>query len=514
MENFRNFIGTIIPIWAWIFLASVLVGVIYAAQLLGFSLFDGTLLEAWTTRSLHITLKLYGPVMLGLSLLPFALFAKDGLNLDGIIAPMRSYFFLWHLFLFMAVLSITLGLQRGLPFYDFTYELNFLLVGSGIFYIIAIFKTIKQYEVEPIWVKVSKILLFIAPVALLILMNPTYGQVEKTLVGPHGDNTLGMSLTLIPLFYLLIKLHTKEEGFTPKFHIFWIVPLIGYAISVGTRIFRGDLAYGEEWVYQWLTFAYAPLLMKWCHDAKLSVKTTPYLVISIWAFLFVMIQGNILFFPEIRAAFHKNDLVIAHAHVAIGIGILFMSLSIISYFYKLPQKFAHFWLWVIGIIFVSLTLSGFTQASYAEIDIITMWWIRLIGGLLGVFGLLYYLLKAIKVPELKLINLYHISGFASDGLGALILILFAQPLFSFIGFTFNDAYYLVFGFMGFVGMLHLRGIYKDSHSMAWLTSMARLITGSMFLSLFLLGKIDMLGLLVGLYDIMYALLYMLMRERI
>jgi len=513
MEKFNKLIWSIVPIWAFIFLASILVGTIYAAQLLGFSLFDGTLLEAWTNRSLHITLMLYGPVMLALSLLPFALFSKDGLNLDNAVVPIRNYFFLWHLFLFMAVVSITLGFQRGLPFYDFAYELNFILAASGIFYIIAIFKIIKQYRVTPLWVKVSKTILFIAPIALLILMNPTYGQVEKTLVGPHGDNTLGMSLTLIPLFYLLIKLHTKEN-FTPKFHIFWLIPLVAYVIAVATRIFRGDLSYGEEWVYQWMTFAYAPLLIKWCRDAKLNFKTTPYLVVSIWAFLFVMIQGNILFFPEIREAFHKNDLVVAHAHVAIGLGIFFMSLSILSYFYKIPKMFAHYWYYVIGLIFVSLTIAGFSEAGYIELDVIPMWWIRFAGGVLAVLGLLYFIFKDLKYSDFKLINLYHLNGFASDGLGAVILFLFAPSLFDFLGFEFSPVYYLVFGFMGFVGILHLIGVYRESHFLAWLTSMARIITGTIFLSLFYLGKIDALGLLVGLYDISYALIYMLFRNRL
>lgn len=513
MEKFSKLIGDIVPIWAWIFLASVIAGAIYAAELVGFSMFDNTLLNGATTRSLHITLMLYGPVMLALSLLPFALFVKDGLNLDEAVSPIRSYFFLWHLFLFMAGVSIILGVQRGLPFYDFAYELNFLLAGSGIFYIIAIFKIIKQYKVPPLWVRVSKATLFSAPIALLVLMNPDIGQVEKTLVGPHGDNTLGMSFTLIPLFYLLIKLHTKEN-FTPKWHIFWILPLAVYVLSVATRIFRGDLSYGEEWVAQWMTFAYAPLLIKWCRDAKLTLKSTPYLVISIWAFLFVMIQGNILFFPDIREAFHKNDLVIAHAHVAMALGILFMALSTLSYFYKLPPKFIHFWNWVVGIIFVSLTIAGFSEAGYISLDVIPMWWLRLLGGLLAVVGLMYYIIKEIKMPNLKFINLYHLNGFASDGLGAIVLFLFGPLLFGFLGFEFNTAYYLIFGFMGFVGILHLMGVYKEAHLFAWLTSIARLITGTIFLSLFYLGKIDTLGLLVGLYDISYALIYMLLRNRL
>lgn len=513
MEKFSNLVASVIPIWAFIFLGSIFVGVIYAAQMVGFSLVSDTLLNPFAVRSLHITLMLYGPLMLALSLLPFALFAKDGLDLKDAIEPLRNYFLLWHLFLFTAVISILLGVRRELPFYDFAYELNFILASSGIFYIIAIFKSIKEYKVVPQWVKVSKALLFIAPFALLVLMNPTYGQVEKTISGPHGDNTLGMSFTLIPLFYLLIKLHAKEN-FIAKWHIFWIIPLLGYALSVATRILRGELSYAEEWVYQWLTFAYAPLLIKWCNDAKLTLKNTPYLVISIWAFLFVMIQGNILFIPEIRWPLHRNDLVVAHAHAAIGLGIFFMSLSVLKYFYKLPQNFLKMWLYAMALIFFSLTLAGLSEAGFSDFDIMPMLWIRFFGGVLALAGLVYFIAKEFRYKKLKGIDTYNIIGFASDALGAAILFLFAPQMFSLLGFVFTPYYYLVFGFMAFVGILHLVGLYKDGHFAAYMTSLARFITGSIFLSLFYIGTIDTLGLLVGLYDICYALVYMISRSRL
>ncbi len=513
MERFHKLVISVIPLWGWIFLASVLVGLIYAAQLVGFTLFDETLLQPVKTRSLHITLMLYGPVMLALSLLPFALFSKDGLNLDVAVTPLKNYFLLWHLFLFMMVVSILLGIQRGLPFYDFAYELNFILAASGIFYIIAIFKTIKQYEHPPLWVKVSKALLFAAPVALIVLMNPNYGQVEKTLSGPHGDNTLGMSYTLIPLFYLLIKLEAKEK-FKAAWHLFWIAPLIAYALSVGIRIFRGELSYNEEWVFQWMTFAYAPLLIKWCRDAKLTYNGNTYLVVSIWAFLFVMIQGNILFIPEIRWFFHRNDLIIAHAHVAIGLGIFFMSLSVLEYFYKLPKMFAQFWLYIILLIFVPLTVAGFVEAGMLDLNVLALWWIRLIAGAISVAVLAYLLLQPLKYVKPSALQLYNLIGFASDGLGAVFLLLFGSAVYTLMGFTFAPHYYLVFGFMGFVGILHLLALYKEAHLLAYATSLARLITGSIFLSLFYAGSIDSLGVIVGLYDLSYALLYLLFRHRL
>jgi cytochrome c oxidase cbb3-type subunit I len=66
--------------------------------------------------------------------------------------------------------------------------------------------------------------------------------------------------------------------------------------------------------------------------------------------------------------------------------------------------------------------------------------------------------------------------------------------------------------MGFVGIIHLIGVLRESDLLAWLTSIARLITGTVFLALFYAGKIDALALLVGFYDIAYALLYLLSRK--
>ncbi len=69
------------------------------------------------------------------------------------------------------------------------------------------------------------------------------------------------------------------------------------------------------------------LLYRWYKDSNIESFAKLALLISILAFLFVDIEGNILFIPDIRWIFHRNDLIVAHAHVAMGIGVLFMVLS-------------------------------------------------------------------------------------------------------------------------------------------------------------------------------------------
>ena len=233
MEKFSNFINKAFLISSLFFLFGLLFGCLYAFNLLGYFL-PSTLLSAPNVRSAHISLMLYGFVPLMLSFLPFVLMEQEGIHSEKGLAKLKVYFIFWLAFLVYMSLSLLFGVQRGLAFYDFAYELNFLLAFSGLFYILALYDYIKEYKVIPLWIKVSLYLVIASPIALLVLMNPVIGQVEKTIVGPHGDNTLGMSYTLIPLFYLLIKLHAQKP-FVAKYHAMWIIPLVGYIASVGHR---------------------------------------------------------------------------------------------------------------------------------------------------------------------------------------------------------------------------------------------------------------------------------------
>jgi cbb3-type cytochrome oxidase subunit 1 len=343
------------------------VGAIYSLQLLGVGDY-GTLLVASRMRSLHISQMLYGFFPLILSLLPFALFQKDGILDTRIIKYLQMYFVVWNLFLLLMSLTILFGDMRGLPFYDFDYLLNFLLASSGIFYIIALFLALKNYKSNrPLWVNISLLVVLVAPLLLLFLMNPSYGQVEKSLIGPHGDNTLGMSFALIPLYYLLIKLSSTKE-FIPKAHILWLIPFFGYILSLVIRNFLHTLNYNEEWAFQYLTLLYIPLLYIWIRDSGVNFKSNPYLIISILAFLFVDIEGNILFIPEIRWLVHRNDLIVAHAHIAMGVGVAFMALSIVHYLLpKLLHKHAALaWTIMMGLIAISLSIAGLVEAGLID----------------------------------------------------------------------------------------------------------------------------------------------------
>jgi hypothetical protein len=510
MVLLNKFINDELPLaFVWLILG-LFAGLVYALEILGL---DGsmTLLSPERARSLHISQMLYGFFPLILSLLPFALFQKEGVLSDTAIEHLRRYFVVWNLFLLTMTMALLFGNIRGLPFYDFPYQLNFLLAFSGLFYLLALLDALRRYEKRPVWVNVSLAAVIAAPIALVVLMNPQYGQVEKTLIGPHGDNTLGMSFTLIPIYYLLIKLVAGGE-FKPRWHWLWIAPLIGYVISLMIRNFLHPLSYNEEWFFQYLTLLYLPLLWVWLRDAGVDFKTNPYLILSIGAFVFVDAEGNFLFIPEIRALIHRNDLVVGHAHIAMGLAVAFMALTILHYIVPnlFRRMYAILWAVLMALMALALTVAGIFEAGGESGAIEPFLWIRAIVGAMIVSLVLRITYDRVKIRLDSALKLYHLSGFLSDAGGGVILILGGAALFPLLGFHFSGTYeYLVFAFMIGTGLAHWYGLQSDPHRFAELSASVRAICASVFAALYMAGMLDGIALLVAVYDLTFALIYWL-----
>lgn len=484
-----------------------LFGLIYSLQLIGYA---QDLIRPDIARSLHLSLMLYGFIPMMLSLLPFALFEKEGLRSEKGVYYLQRFFILWYIFLIFMMSSLLAGVTRGLPFYDFPYELNVLLAFAGLFYLLAILETIKGYTLRPLWVKVSLIVIIVSPFALLLLMNPDYGQVEQMLLGPHGDNTLGMSFALLVIYYLAIKLASPKSDFVPRWHMLWVIPLVSYLLSVLYRSFVGALSYEAEWGLQYLSLLYIPLIYRWWKDAGLGIRSDLTLFISIVAFLFVDVEGNILFIPGIRELFHRNDLVVGHAHIAVGIGLLFLAISIIRPFVMVSRMKALFLTLMIVLMAVVLSLSGLSQAGIGEIETLTMWQYRSLFGFLFLVGLLassdYFSFLKDATP----IGLYHLIAFMSDGIGGILLLFFGSYIYGLIGQEFTGGYQqIVFGFVAAIGIIHLIGFLSAAHAYAFATAtvVARVLTSAGFFALYKAGVLGWIAVAIAAVDLAFALVY-------
>ena len=509
MDNFNTFIQTHFKISLIFFGIGLIFGLFYSINLLGFSINSQTLLPT-NLRALHISLMLYGFVPLMLSYLPFLLIRKEvGSSKKGLYY-LNLYTIFWYIFLIFMISSLLFGNTRGLAFYDFPYELNFILAFAGIFYIIALYYFIKMYKVHPMWVRVCLRVVIIAPIALLILMNPIIGQVESTVSGPHGDNTLGMSLALIPLYYLIIKLLNKEE-FIARWNILWIIPTVFYFSSVLYRIFFEPLTYNQEWFLEYLSLLYVPLLYRWYKDSNIEHFAKLSLFISIFAFLFVDIEGNILFIPEIRWIFHRNDLIVAHAHVAMGIGVFFMVLSMFTSYINELKKTAFYYLYLLGLlgIFFSLSFSGFVEAGILHMNITTLWILRSCFGLITISSLYFFVQNKYTLNALQKYNLIAVL---SDGLGGIGLILLSSFIYPLLGFTFAGSYeYIVFTFVSMTGVIHFMALKYKEHQIILtnITVIIRVFISSVFFALYISKTLGLIGLIISAFDLTFALVYLI-----
>lgn len=507
--NFELFINKHFKISIAFFALGLFFGIIYSLNLLGLVI-DSQTLNPVNMRAIHISLMLYGFVPLMLSYLPFLLINKEVENSREGLRYLNLYTIIWYIFLVFMVVSLLLGKNRGLAFYDFAYELNFLLAFAGLFYILALYKFIKLYTVLPLWIKVCLRVVTIAPFTLLILMNPTIGQVESTVSGPHGDNTLGMSLALIPIYYLIIKLLNEGE-FKARWNILWIIPTVFYFGSVLYRIFVGHLSYNQEWFLQYLTLLYVPLLYRWYKDSNISDVAKKALLVSILAFLFVDIEGNIIFIPEIRWIFHRNDLIVAHAHIAMGIGVFFMVISMFINHIKELHKDIFLKIYLVGIIgiFTALSISGFTQAGFSSIPTHTLWIFRTLFGLVA-FGFIFAFIK-LQTSYSKL-GFYNLIGVLSDGLGGVFLILLASFLYPILGFSFSGVYeYVVFTFVSMTGIIHYLALKNEAYQMILtkLSVIIRVFASSMFFALYSSGKLGIEALMICLFDLTFVFIYLI-----
>ena len=235
-----------------------------------------------------------------------------------------------------------------------------------------------------------------------------------------------------------------------------------------------------------------------------------FLFISILAFLFVDIEGNILFIPELREAFHRNDLVVGHAHIAVGISMLFLSFAIVKNYFKISNK--SIWTWGAIILLMSLVLSinGFSQAGYINVSSELMWQLRSFFGASFLIVLLWFYFSSVRLSNISNLRWYHLIGFLSDGVGGLVLLFFAPFLYAFLQVEFSVGYQMiVFGFMSSVGLIHLLGFMKKEYEdiSAYATIGARVITSALFFAMFKADVIGWIALVVGAYDLVYALIY-------
>ena len=95
-------------------------------------------------------------------------------------------------------------------------------------------------------------------------------------------------------------------------------------------------------------------------------------------------------------------------------------------------------------------------------------------------------------------------------MGALFLLAFADTLYPLLGFSFEGKYeYVVFSFMMTTAILHLFGWLEARYTfiLARLSVYNRIIVSAIFLTLYLAQRLGIEALMVALYDLSFASLF-------
>ena len=169
-----------------------------------------------------------------------------------------------------------------------------------------------------------------------------------------------------------------------------------------------------------------------------------------------------------------------------------------------------------------LTINGFSQAGFSKVDTMTIWTWRAIFGGLFLLGLLFYSrffnisVQLSFLKRLRPLEWYHLIGFASDGLGGLLLILFGTAIYGLIGQGFTEGYQqIVFGFVMGVGLMHLMAFLRPNHehALAIATVIIRTITSAGFFALYKAGVLGWIALAIALIDLLFVLVYLLYLQK-
>jgi cbb3-type cytochrome oxidase subunit 1 len=382
MEEFRKFVRREFNLTFPFLLAGIVFGLVYSLQLTDMLRINEGLLVMSNVRAVHVSLMLYGFIPLAMILMPFSLCVRLGAFSSSGLTHLKRCFNLWRIFLIIMMFSMLLGVRRNLAFYDFDYSLNLLLAISGIFYSLALHHFSRHFTRLPIWLIATRSIAAIAPFALLFVMHPAFGLVEQTRAAPHGDHTLGMSLALIPVFalalYLQVLANQGNSSFLHRAKLFWIIPAVGCFVALLLRILKHDMSYALEWAFQSLSLLYIPLLLTWLRASGVQFSQSPALFIAIFAFLFIDLEGNLFSIPAVRGLFHRNDLVIGHAHVAIAISLFLLAIS--SYAPYLEAKrlrsFVFLWTGMLGSMALVLSIAGLAQVGLLSTSVPALWGIR------------------------------------------------------------------------------------------------------------------------------------------
>ena len=365
----------------------------------------------------------------------------------------KIHFWGWQLIIVAAALTLAMGFTTSKEYAELEWPIDIAIAIVWIVFGINMFGTILKRRESHIYVAIWFYIATWVTVAVLHIVNsievpvtflksyPVYAGVQDALVQWwYGHNAVAFFLTTpyLGLMYYYLPKAANRPIYSYRLSIihFWALIFIyiwagphhllysalpNWAQSLGT-VFSIMLI-----APSWGGMINGLLTLRGAWDKVREDPILKFMVVAITAYGMATFEGPMLSLKNVNAIAHFTDWIIAHVHIgALGwngfltFGILYWLIPRIYKTELFSKKLAnaHFWIGMLGIVFYAASMywSGITQSlmwkqftplgllqypNFLEttLQIIPMYIIRAIGGLLyfsGVIMMVYNLIKTAK----------------------------------------------------------------------------------------------------------------------
>ncbi len=365
----------------------------------------------------------------------------------------KIHFWGWQLIIVAAALTLAMGFTTSKEYAELEWPIDIAIAIVWIVFGINMFGTILKRRENHIYVAIWFYIATWVTVAVLHIVNsievpvsfmksyPVYAGVQDALVQWwYGHNAVAFFLTTpyLGLMYYYLPKAANRPIYSYRLSIihFWALIFIyiwagphhllysslpNWAQSLGTAFSIMLIA------PSWGGMINGLLTLRGAWDKVREDPILKFMVVAITAYGMATFEGPMLSLKNVNAIAHFTDWIIAHVHIgALGwngfltFGILYWLIPRIYKTELFSKKLAnaHFWIGMLGIVFYAASMywSGITQSlmwkqftplgllqypNFLEttLQIIPMYIIRAIGGLLyfsGVIMMVYNLIKTAK----------------------------------------------------------------------------------------------------------------------
>ena len=362
----------------------------------------------------------------------------------------RIHFWGWQLLIVAGAASLVLGITQGKEYAELPWLLDVVITLVWVIFAVNFFGTIAIRREQHIYVAIWFYIATIVAVAILHLGNSAampyswlgsysaYAGVKDALMQWwYGHNAVAFFLTTpyLGLMYYYLPKAANRPVFSYRLSImhFWSIVFVyiwagphhlHYTALPEWASTLGMLFSLVLWMPSWGGMVNGLFTLRGAWDKVREDPILKFLVVAVTYYGMSTFEGPMMSIKSVNAVSHYTDWTIGHVHAGtlgwnsfLAFGILYWAIPRLwkTELYSVRAATAHFWIGTIGLILyqVSMWVAGITQwamwrafepdgrlvyPDFIEtvIEIVPMYWVRLIGALCFFAGLLLMVYNLVR----------------------------------------------------------------------------------------------------------------------